>query len=107
VYKIKYKPDGTILRHKARLVVRGFQQVKDKDYKHKFSPVAKLTTVRLFIALAAAKDWPLHQLDINNAILMFICNLFQAMLKLYLGRFVSYRGAFMASNRLLISGILN
>ena len=56
-------------RHKAQLVVRGFEQVKDKDYKHTFSHVAKLTTVRLFIAIATAKQWPLHQLDINNAFL--------------------------------------
>jgi len=61
VYKLKYKPDGTILKHKARLIVRAFQQIKDKDYKHTFSPFAKLTTVRLFIALAAAKDWPLDE----------------------------------------------
>lgn len=69
VYKTKFRPDGGIERHKARLVIRGFEQVKDKDYKHTFSPVAKLTTVILFIALAAAKDWSLHQLDINNAFL--------------------------------------
>jgi len=31
--------------------------------------VAKLTTVILLIALATAKQWPLHQLDINNAFL--------------------------------------
>jgi len=43
--------------------------VKDKDYKHTFSPVAKLTTVRIFIAFATAKSGPLHQLDINNAFL--------------------------------------
>ena len=69
VYKTKYKADGSVERHKARLVIRGFEQVKDKDYKHTFSPVAKLTTVRVFIALATAKSWPLHQLDINNAFL--------------------------------------
>jgi len=69
VYKTKYKPDGSVERHKARLVIRGFEQVKDKDYKHTFSPVAKLTTVRLFIAIATAFQWPLHQLDINNAFL--------------------------------------
>jgi len=43
--------------------------VKDKDYKHTFSPVAKLTTVRFFIASATTNGWPLHQLDINNAFL--------------------------------------
>jgi len=56
-------------RYKARLVARGFEQIKDKDYKHTFSPVAKLTTVRFFLAIATAKQWPLHQLDINHAFL--------------------------------------
>jgi len=36
VYKTKYKPDGYVERHKAWLVIRGFEQVKDKDYKHTF-----------------------------------------------------------------------
>jgi len=45
VYRTKYKDDGSVERYKARLVIRGFEQVKDKDYKHTFSPVAKLTSV--------------------------------------------------------------
>ena len=69
VYKIKFMPDGSTERYKTRFVISGFKQVKDKDYKHTFSPVAKLTTVRILIALATAKGWPLHQLDINNAFL--------------------------------------
>lgn len=40
-----------------------------KDYKETFSPVAKFTSVRVFIALATAKGWPLYQLDINDAFL--------------------------------------
>ena len=69
VYRTKFRPDGTIERHKARLIIRGFEQVKDKDYKYTFSPVAKLSTVRVFIAPATANSWPLHQLDINKAFL--------------------------------------
>ena len=58
IFKIKFKPDGTVERHKARFVVRGFDQVKDEDYKHTFSLVAKLSTVRILIALATQKEWP-------------------------------------------------
>ena len=39
------------------------------DYSDTFSPVAKMTYVRLFISLAATHNWDLHQLDIKNAFL--------------------------------------
>ena len=55
VYKVKYRPDGSIERYKAQLVIRGFQQVKDKDYKHTFSSVAKLTIVRVFYCFGNCK----------------------------------------------------
>lgn len=60
VYKVKFQPNGQVERYKARLVTKGFNQVKDKDYKHTFSPVAKFTTVRVLLALAAARGWDLH-----------------------------------------------
>ena len=69
VYKLKYKSDGTIERHKARLVVRGDTQVEGLDFDETFAPVAKLVSVRLFLTVAVIKGWELHQLDINNAFL--------------------------------------
>ena len=56
-------------RLKTRLVAKGYAQTYGVDYSETFSPVAKLSSVRLFISMAANYGWDLHQLDVKNAFL--------------------------------------
>ena len=50
-------------------MAKGYAKTYGVDYSDTFSPVAKMTSVRLFISLAASYNWEYHQLDIKNVFL--------------------------------------
>ena len=72
VYKTKEEQtaEGTLgVRRKSRLVARGFSQVEGVDYSETYAPVVKFTSVRVLLALVAAMDLLLHQMDVVTAFL--------------------------------------
>ncbi|CAH9137282.1 unnamed protein product [Cuscuta epithymum] len=69
LFKHKYRSDGSLERHKARLVVNGKSQRPGIDCDDTFSPVVKPATIRTVLSIALSNNWPLHQLDVNNAFL--------------------------------------
>ncbi|KAD5961972.1 hypothetical protein E3N88_13445 [Mikania micrantha] len=68
VYRIKDESNGS-KRYKARLVVKGFQQKEGVDYNEIFSPVVKMTTIRLVLSIVASENLHLEQLDVKTAFL--------------------------------------
>lgn len=69
LFRTKFNPDGTVDKLKTRLVAKGNHQRPGIDYHETFSPVIKSPTIRLLLGQAAKYNWPVKQLDINNAFL--------------------------------------
>jgi len=69
VFSNKYNVVGFIDRYKIRLIANGYTLMYGIYYQETFSLVTKLNTLRIFLSHAINLDWPLHQLDFNNAFL--------------------------------------
>ncbi|GAA0187190.1 transmembrane signal receptor [Lithospermum erythrorhizon] len=69
IFRVKLNPDGTIERHKARLVAQGFKQQYGIDFTQTFSPVIKPATIRTVLTIALSNGWSLRQLDVKNGFL--------------------------------------
>ena len=70
VYAYKYHPDGSIIwgKEKARLVAQGFSQ-RPEDFDETYAPVAKMTSIRIILAFAAANDLEIMASDVKTAFL--------------------------------------
>jgi hypothetical protein len=69
LFKSKLNVDGSIDKFKARLVAKCYSQKERKYYGNMFSPIVKMNTIRLMIALAIEYSWKLHELDVKSSFL--------------------------------------
>ncbi|GJR00050.1 retrovirus-related pol polyprotein from transposon TNT 1-94 [Tanacetum coccineum] len=69
VYKIKKNGNDQVERYHARLVVKGYAQKEGIDFNEIFSPVVKMTTIRVVLAMCATYDLHLEQLDVKTTFL--------------------------------------
>ena len=69
IFKKKMKVDGTIDKFKARLVAKGFTQKQGIDYFDTYSPVARIATIRVLVALASIHKMVIHQMDVKTTFL--------------------------------------
>ncbi|GJZ22269.1 putative RNA-directed DNA polymerase [Tanacetum coccineum] len=61
--------DGKVHTYKARLVAKGYTQTHGIDYEETFSPVAKIKSIRIMLAIAAFHDYEIWQMDVKTAFL--------------------------------------
>ena len=69
IFKKKMKADGSIDKYKARLVIKGCKKKEGLDYFDTYSPVTRISSVRMLIAIVAIHNLEIHQMDVKTAFL--------------------------------------
>ncbi|GJS70549.1 retrotransposon protein, putative, ty1-copia subclass [Tanacetum coccineum] len=66
IFKKKTDIDGKVHTYKARLVAKGYTQTHGIDYEETFSPVAKIKSIRIMLAIAAFHDYEIWKMDVKT-----------------------------------------
>ena len=69
IFKRKRKVDGSIDKYKTRLVIKDYRQTEGLDYFDTYSPVTRINSIRMVLAIAALKDLEVHQMDVKKTFL--------------------------------------
>ena len=66
---MKNDENGEIVKYKARYVAKGFNQIFGSDCLETFAPTAKLSSIRMLLALATHFHYEVFQFDVSSAYL--------------------------------------
>jgi hypothetical protein len=71
VFKKRLMLDDTIEKYKAeaRLMAKGYTQKEGDDFFDTYSPVARLTTIKVLLSLESSHGLLVHQMDVNTTFL--------------------------------------
>ncbi|GJR55894.1 retrovirus-related pol polyprotein from transposon TNT 1-94 [Tanacetum coccineum] len=69
IWKNKTDSENMVIRNKSHLVAKGYAQEEGIDFEESFTPVARLEDVRIFVAYAELKNFPIYQMDVKTAFL--------------------------------------
>jgi hypothetical protein len=69
VFKKKMNSVGKIDKFKAQMVAKGYSQVEGVEFGDMFSPVAKITSIRVLMSLAATFNLEIEQIVVKTMFL--------------------------------------
>jgi hypothetical protein len=69
VFHNKQDEFEVVTRNKARLVVKGYSQVKSLDFEETFAPIARLESIHILLTYVTHHDFKLYQIDVKSAFL--------------------------------------
>ena len=69
IFKKKMKADGSIDKYKVILVIKGYKQKEALDYFDTYSPITRISSIRMLIVIAAIHNLEIHQMDVKTTFL--------------------------------------
>jgi hypothetical protein len=69
LYKIKIAADGSVEKHKACFVARGFSHIEGVDYDETFTQVVRYTSIKIIISITVDMGWRIHKMDVKTTFL--------------------------------------
>nr|GEW06341.1 retrovirus-related Pol polyprotein from transposon TNT 1-94 [Tanacetum cinerariifolium] len=69
IYKVKLDEYDDVLKNKARLMAKGYQQKEGIKFKESFALVVRIEAITIFIANAASKNMTIYQMDVKTTFL--------------------------------------